>query len=160
MQRAILGGSVLCGGACFYSYSAAFALNEIVEHDQFIQAPKAMRIKLSNLIVMLFTRFTSRLLAIDADHELDLGTGHLFGSAKCECGSYERCESIKLIRMDIMFGLESNIREHFRRQHKKPSPQKLLDCLHSKQNAIKLARDILNAILQVGVFIHDDDNIR
>lgn len=119
---------------------------------------------LMNTIKIVFLSFFKRLLSRKLEHfKLDISCGHLFeiNQPRCNCGFILAQSSDASIFLSLYEQVKfekswlSRIFENGENFERKSSEHiKLIDCAESKLNSIKITREIIASILQIGVFIH------
>ena len=172
-QRAILNGHILCGGACFYTYSISFLWKFLYQEfiDSFQSANRTRQnfvnksriFDLMKSIKRIFMNFARYLLPSTLDeYNIDLTSGHLFqiNVSQCDCSLIHKEQlemSVNLMGeisfREIDFERILNHKIHVRKEAE--LDMQLMDCFDSKLNCLKLTREVIGSILQVGVFIHD-----
>ena len=113
-------------------------------------------IRLASKIRLVFSSFYNQLTGQSRhDHRIDYSSGHLFvqpSSPTCHCGlvilpNKGLLDESELTDLDFDRLLTASLSVNRR--------GKLLDCFESRLNAIRTARDVLSALFQVGVFVHE-----
>ncbi|CAF0840593.1 unnamed protein product [Brachionus calyciflorus] len=150
-QRTIMSGYGLIGGPCFYSYCIAF----LWKHE--LKTDRQNQVKNFRIIKELFYKFLKKLIDSECEYLMSVNTGHLFKkeSEFCECGlvlqnlkqdfldldSVDfRLDNLKLFDNQKIFKIDFN-------------NIKLIDCIHSKLNCLKITRDVLSTLLHIGIFV-------
>ncbi len=179
-QKSIMNGRVLCGAACFHTYTLCYcanylkhllknpcknnSLSEIIESES---SPKSFVLTLIKQLKKVFINYLKCLLERDLDeYKIDTESGHLFYSnnkkLKCECGLFElkNADDFGLIELSDDFSLiEGEIllsyNEHSLRLAKKEETLTIIDCHESKVNCFKIARDIISSIHRIGVLVYN-----
>lgn len=128
-----------------------------------ININKAKVFELMKTVQIIFTNFFKCLLEKGlSNYFLDISSGHLFLNGKrCNCGLLNQSDSVTAwvnLYEEINYNeinFELMLKHQISERCNAEKAILLIDCFESKLNCLKMVREILGSILQVGVFIHD-----